>query len=78
LLLPPFAEKQKRGSERCMLASNSAIRYALISDTEAEGNNAILTLGIRDLGMCALAIPKAKYDPFLIMGLLNEHEGTLQ
>jgi hypothetical protein len=71
--------QSRRGQKvESMLDNNPQLTHTLVSDTKAEGNDVILTLGIRDLGTCELAIPKAKYDPFLIMRLLDEHDGTMQ
>jgi hypothetical protein len=61
-----------------MLAKSPAIRYALVTNAEGDLDDVVLTLAIRDLGTCELRTPKAKYDPFLIIRLLDEHEGTIQ
>lgn len=54
-----------------MLAANPQIRYALISDAESDENEVLLMLAIRDLGTCELAIPKAKYDPFKVLSVVQ-------
>lgn len=79
-LLHPNAEVEadagitaRRQRVLCMLENTPSIRYALLSDTEARGDDVILTLGIRDLGMCELAIPRAKYDAFKVLRIVEEH-----
>lgn len=61
-----------------MLANNPAIRYALATNAEGDPDDVLLTLAIRNLGTCDLRIPKARYDPFLIMRLLDQYDGTRQ
>jgi hypothetical protein len=55
-----------------MLEKSPRLRYALVSDTEAEGDDVILTLAIRELGTCELAIPKAKYDALKVLRMIEE------
>ena len=57
-----------------MLDADPTLRYALISDTEADPEAAIATLAIR--GKSYLRVPhrsRQKYDPFTLMSLLEQH-----
>ncbi len=59
------------------------IRFAVLTDSQADQEAVLLTLAIRgampDGGTvtCELAIPRAKYDPFLLLDLIERHGGTL-
>ena len=56
-----------------MLEKTPGLRYALVSDAQAEGEDVILTLGIRDLGTCELAVPRAEYGAFEVLRVIEEH-----
>jgi hypothetical protein len=64
-----------------MLLENPGLRRALITDTEAEPEAVILALAIRGampdeaIVTCEMRIPKAKYDPFLLLDLFARHSG---
>ena len=72
----PFRAEARRQRVR-MLADNPAIRYAITTDTEADPEAVILTLVIRDKATCELQIPRAKYDPFLLLHLIARHGETV-
>lgn len=40
------------------------------------GDDVILTVAIRGLGTCELAIPKAKFDPWRLLELVERHGAT--
>ena len=48
--------------------------YYWITDTDSDPNNVILAIGIRGVGTCEMRIPKEKYDPFLLMEILDKHQ----
>lgn len=58
-----------------MLDEQPGIRYALMTDTDAEA--VILALAIRGVGTCEVLIPKAKFDPFLLLDLIERHGATV-
>jgi hypothetical protein len=61
-----------------MLADRQGVRYAVLTDTEADPEAVILALAIRGVGTCELRIPRAKYDGFLLLDLIAKHGGTVQ
>ena len=60
-----------------MLAANPCTRYALVTDAESDPEAVILALAVRGRTTCELPIPKAKYDPFLLLDLIERHSGTI-
>jgi hypothetical protein len=54
-----------------MLEENPKIQQAFVTDIESDPYNVILTLAIRDTGTCELEIPKCKYDPFLLLAIIE-------
>ena len=60
-----------------MLADNPGIQYAMITDTDADPEAVILALAIRGRASCELRIPRAKFDPFLLLHLIERHGGTM-
>jgi len=60
-----------------MLAEHPSARYALITDEAAEPETVILALAIRGRATCELRIPRDRYDPFLLLHLIERHGGTV-
>ncbi len=54
-----------------MLKHESASRYAMTTDAEAEPGAVILTLAIRDKATCELRMPKSRYDGLKALELLE-------
>jgi len=76
-LMPDPTAEARRQRVLAMLAGRPDVRYSLVTDTEADSEAVILALAIRDVGTCELRIPKAKYDPFLLLDLIERHGGTV-
>ncbi len=55
------------------LQGDPSLRYSMEVHTEVDPEAVILTVAIRGKGSCELRIPKAKYDPFLLMDLIDKH-----
>ncbi len=77
---PDPAAEARRQRVLAMLAQHPGTRYAVLTDTEADPEAVLLTLAIRGRATCELAIPRAKYDPFLLLDLIERHtsKATLQ
>jgi hypothetical protein len=66
-----------------MLADRQAIRYAVLTDAEADPEAVILALAIRgamadgSTVTCELRIPRDRWDPFLLMQHLDRHGATV-
>ncbi len=48
--------------------------YYWITDADSDPCCVILAIGIRGVGTCEMRIPKEKYDPFLLMEILDKHQ----
>ena len=72
----PFAEA-RRQRVLAMLAEHPTVRYALLTDTEADPEAVLLTLAIRGRATFELRVPKDRYDPFLLLSLIERHGGTV-
>lgn len=55
-----------------MLADNPEIKRAFVTDTEADPDNVILTMAIRDQYTFEMMIPREKYDAFLLLELIEK------
>ena len=75
-LADPAAEA-RRQRVLAMLADNPGYRYALIADLESDPEVAIIALAIRGRASCELRIPSAKFDPFLLLALIERHGRTV-
>jgi hypothetical protein len=71
------AAEARRQRVLAMLAERPGARYAVLTDTEADPEAVILALAIRDVATCELRIPRAKYDPFLLLDLIERHGGAV-
>lgn len=56
-----------------MLAERPGIRYAVVTDADANPEAVILALAIRGVGTCELRIPRQKWDPFLFLEAVERH-----
>ncbi len=75
--LPDPAAEARWQRVLAMLAERPGIRYAALTDTEADPEAVILTLAIRGRATCELCIPRDKYDPWLLLDLIERHGGTV-
>jgi TubC N-terminal docking domain len=66
------AMEARRQRVLAMLDNNPGIKRAILTDTEADPESVIVTIGLRDQATAELAIPKARYDPFLILRLVED------
>ena len=73
--LPDLAMEARRQRVLAMLAARPGIRYAVVVDND-DADPVILTLAVRGLASCELRIPRAKYDPWLLLELIEKHSGT--
>jgi hypothetical protein len=76
-LLLDSATEARRQRVLAMLAERPGIRYAVLTDTEADPEAVILVLAIRGVATSELRIPREKYDPFLLLELIERHGGTV-
>jgi hypothetical protein len=75
--IPDPAMEARRQKVLAMLAQNPQIKRAIISDTEADPENVIVTIGLREQATAELVIPKASYDAFLILKLMEAQSQEL-
>ena len=75
--LPDPATEARRQRVLELLAANTSARYALVTDSECDPEAVLLTLAIRGRATCELRIPREKYDPFLLLGLIERHGSTI-
>ena len=75
-LLDPAAEARRR-KVLAMLRESSTIKYAAVTDDQADPDEVIVTLAIRGRATCELHIPREKWDGVLFLELLERHCMTL-
>ena len=49
-------------------------RYAYLTDDKSHPDYVILVLAIRGVGTCELSIPRNRYDPFLLMQMMDKEQ----
>ena len=72
----PKAEARQQQTLK-MLADHPEARYAALTDTQSNPEAILLTLAIRGQATCELRIPRDRYDPFLLLDLIERHGGTM-
>jgi hypothetical protein len=75
--LPDPAAEARRQRVLAILAERPGIRYAVLTDIPADPDAVILTLAIRGKATCELRIPRDRYDPYLLLDLLDKHRATV-
>ena len=71
------AAEARRSRVLAMLAERPGIRYAVLTDVESDPEAVLLTLAIRGRATCEFRIPRDRYDPFLLLDLIERHSGTV-
>lgn len=59
------------------LKTDPGLRYAMEAHDKLEPDSVILTLAIRGKAACEFRIPRERYDPFLLLDLIERHGGTI-
>lgn len=75
-IIAELKREERRNKVLSMLADNPDIQRAFVTDTESDKHNVILTIAIRNQCSFEMAIPKAKYDSFILLELIEK--GSLQ
>ncbi len=57
-----------------MLESTLGTQRAIYTDTDSDPNNVILAIAVRNVATCEMQIPKAKYDPWRLLELIEKQE----
>jgi hypothetical protein len=74
--LSPVQEiRRQRALE--LLAASPGLKRAVVVDEESELDQVILTVAIWGLGTCDVCIPRTRFDPFLLLELVERHGATL-
>lgn len=71
--LPEDAKREERCEKVLkMLAERPEIQRAFLTDIDGDPDNVILTIAIRDQYTFEMQIPKDKYDPFAVLGIIQK------
>ena len=71
------AVEARRQRVLAMLAERPGVRYAVVTDSEAEPDAVLLALAIRGRATCELRIPRDRYDGTLLLDLIERHGVTV-
>ncbi|MBL8499650.1 MAG: hypothetical protein JNL77_03540 [Nitrosomonas sp.] len=70
-IIEELKREQRREKVLRMLAENPGTQRAFVTDTESDPDNVIITLAIRDQASFEMLIPRRKYDPFMLLELIE-------
>ena len=65
--------EMRRQKVIAMLDAAPGTQRAIYPDTDSDPLNVILAIAIRHVATCEMAIPKAKYDPWRLLELIERH-----
>jgi len=71
-----LSELQRETREKkvlAMLEENPNKQRAVYADTESDQKYVILTIAVRHLATCEMLIPKARYNPFRLIELIDQN-----
>jgi len=71
-IIEELKRELRREKVLMMLEEQPKIQRAFVTDTEGDQHNVILTLAIRNTGICELRIPKHRYDPFILLEIIQK------
>ena len=71
-ILAELKREERRKKILGMLADQPETQRAIITDLNNDPNNVILTIAIRDQYVFEMQIPKHRYDPFILLELIEK------
>jgi len=71
-ILKELKAESRRQKVLNMLIEKPESKRAYVTDATTDPDNVIITIAIRDLATFEMLIPKDRYDPFMLMELINE------
>jgi hypothetical protein len=78
---PEALQDRQREARRqkviAMLERYTDTQRAIYTDTNSDPHNVILTVAVRNLATCEMLIPKAKYDPWRLLELVERFGQTM-
>ena len=72
-ILTALQRETRRQKVISMLEAAPDTKRAIYSDTESDPNNIILAIAVRHVATCEMLIPKAKYDPWRLLELIEQY-----
>jgi hypothetical protein len=67
------AEAERIARVASRLKTNPALRYAVDTHADIDGEEVILSVAIRGKGACEVRIPKSRYDGFRVLEAIEKH-----
>lgn len=68
------AMEARRQKVLAMLDADPDKQRAIFADTTSEPENVILAIAVRHFATFEMLVPKAKYDPWQLLNILDRHE----
>ncbi len=71
-IIAELKREERRAKVLAMLADKPETKRAFITDLNSDPDNVIMTIAIRDQYSFEMTIPKAKYDSFTLLELIDK------
>lgn len=72
-IIAELKREQRRQKVLSMLSENQDQHRAFYVDPDSDQDNVIVAVAIRGLATCEIAIPRHKYDPFLVLEIIDKN-----
>ena len=71
-IIEELKREQRRQKVLKILEDRPETQRAFVTDTESDPHSVILMIAIRDKCSFEMHIPKSKYDPFIVLGVIGQ------
>ncbi len=65
-------QETRRQKALAMLEADPQLKRVVHTDVESDDDNAILTIAIRDVATCEMLVPKARFDGWQLLALVDK------
>lgn len=72
-ILTELQRETRRQQVISMLEAAPGTQRAVYTDTDSDPQNVILAIAVRNVATCEMLIPKAKYDQWRLLELIEQH-----
>src|SRR3989338_7288990 len=69
-------QEARREKVLAMLDTDPKLKRAIHADTDSDRNNVILAIAIRHVATCEMLVPKAKYDAWQLLALVEDRKSV--
>lgn len=77
-ILQELHAENRQAKVLALLDENPSIKRAVLTDTDSDPDNVILTIAVRHIATCEMLLPKADYEPWQLLTLTQTMKASVQ